>query len=290
MAEGSLSAAVAETARTLAAAGVENPRREAELLVAAAAEASREALLLHPARKLSPEAQEKLAALVRLRSQRHPLAYVLGEKEFCALSFHTGPAAIVPRPETEILAEATAARAAAGGATAAVDVGSGCGAIAVVLACALPDLRVVALDLSPPALRLARENCLRHGVADRVALVCSDLLGGLRGRFDCIVANLPYIRRDEFPALEPEVRDHEPRLALDGGGDGLQVIGRLAAQVPEHLSQGGFVALEVGAGQALRVAKLLGRRGLKQHEIIPDYAGVERVVVAWREGRPQCGT
>jgi release factor glutamine methyltransferase len=273
----------------LAAAGIENPRREAELLVAAAA-ASREALLLHPERELSPEAQGTLAALARLRSQRHPLAYVLGEREFCALSLRAGPAAMVPRPETEILAEAAAARAAACGAAAAVDVGSGCGAIAVVLARALPHLRVVALDLSPPALRLTRENCLRHGVADRVALVCSDLLGGLRGRFDCIVANPPYVRSDEFPSLEPEVRDHEPRLALDGGGDGLQVIARLAAQIPEHLSQGGFAALEVGAGQASRVAKLLGRRGLKQHEIIPDYAGVERVVVAWREGRPRWGT
>jgi len=90
--------------------------------------------------------------------------------------------------------------------------------------------------------------------------------------------------------LEPEVRDHEPRLALDGGGDGLQVIGRLAVQIPDHLCEEGFAALEVGAGQAGRVAKLLGRRGLKQQEIIPDYAGIPRVVVAWRGGRPQWAT
>lgn len=211
-----------------------------------------------------------------------PLPYLLGQAQFYGLPFRVTPAAIVPRPETEILVEAAMARAAAVGTALAVDVGTGCGAIAVTLAKHLPGMRVAAVDISLDALRLTRENCRTHQVEGRVAVVCGDLLARIRAQADCIVANLPYVRRGEFADLQPEVRDFEPRRALDGGEDGLAVIRRLSGQLWEHLRTGGFAGLEVGAGQAPEVEKLLQAGGLTGVEVIADYAGIERVVTGWR--------
>ena len=215
---------------------------------------------------------------------------MLGRAEFYSLAFRISTATIVPRPETEILVEAALQRASRQGAALAVDVGAGCGAIAIALAVHSPNLRVVAVDISRAALALAGRNCRLHGVGDRVARVQADLLSALGRPADFIVANLPYIRRDEFPSLQPEVRDFEPRAALDGGEDGLEVIRRLSVQLFDHLCPGGFAALEVGAGQAGEVANLLalarrpcgGLARLERIEVIPDYAGIERVVIGWR--------
>jgi release factor glutamine methyltransferase len=277
-----LSSAVAWLAGRLSAAGIERPRPEAEAIVAAATGRSREYLLVHPEAPLSGEQRARLAPLARRRAAREPLAYVLGEVEFYSLPFHITRAAIVPRPETEILVEAALARTPS--ARLAVDVGTGCGAIAVVLARELPHLRVIGVDLSAAALALARRNCQRHGVADRVPLLRGDLLGGLRATANLIAANLPYIRTADFAELQPEVRDWEPRIALDGGEDGLAALRRLSVQLFDHLCAGGHAALEVGAGQAEEVAKLLADAGLSRVEVLPDYAGVPRVVTGRREG------
>jgi release factor glutamine methyltransferase len=279
-----LAEAVAETAHLLAQAGVDTPRLEAEVLVREAAEVSKERLFSHPELPLSPEARGRLEGFVARRLRREPLPYVLGHAEFYSLTFRITPAVISPRPETEILVEGAVKRAREISARLLVDVGTGSGAIAVVLARELPEARVIAVDVSREALRLTRENCVRHGVAARVWTVCGDLLSALEGEADAIVGNLPYVESGVLSALQPEVRDFEPRAALDGGYDGLEVIRRLSVQLPSHLSKRGFVALEVGAGQAGGVAKLLAADGLGGTEIVRDYAGIERVVIARREG------
>jgi release factor glutamine methyltransferase len=233
---------------------------------------------------MSQEAATRLESLTRRRARREPLSYVLGWTEFHSLSFSVTPAVVTPRPETEILVDAALSRVRDAGPMLFVDVGTGSGAIAVALARARPQARVVAIDISPAALAVAGENCGRHGVLKQVHRVCGDLLSGVGARADGIVANLPYIGRDEFPYLEPEVREFEPREGLDGGEDGLQVIRRLSVQLLEHLADGGLAALEVGAGQALEVAKLLAAEGLSRIEVVRDLAGIERVVLGWRAG------
>lgn len=275
---------IADAARRLAEAGIESARLEAEVLVAEAMGRSREWLFLHPDETLAPEQADRLHSMLSRRLRREPLPYIVGQAEFYGLTLKLTPAATIPRPETEILVEAGAARAGRIGARLALDVGTGCGAIAVALAKHRPGLRVIAVDTSLEALRLARENCRGQGVADRVALVCCDLLTAIRVEADSIVANLPYVRSDEFAALQPEVREFEPRAALDGGADGLEAVQRLSVQLLAHLRTGGFAALEVGTGQARAVAKLLLGAGLSEIETVPDYSGIERVVIGWRKG------
>ena len=233
---------------------------------------------------LSPEAAAQLEQGVSRREKREPLPYIVGEAEFYSLRFYVSPAVLVPRPETEHLLEAALVRAKAMGARTAADVGTGSGVLATLLARELPELRVLATDVSPGALAIAHRNAQRHGLRFRVHLICCDLLRAIGSPLDCVVANPPYIRRDEFEELEPEVRDYEPRLALNGGTDGLGIIQRLALGLGGHLNKGGFAALEVGAGQAEAVAKLLASNGLSNIEVLPDYAGIARVVIGWHEG------
>ena len=270
--------------RALTSAGIGEARLEAELLVGEAVGRRREWLFLHPDEQLTDDQIARVECMLARRLNREPLPYILGRAEFYGLTFRITPAAIVPRPETEILVEAAVERARAIGAELAVDVGAGSGAIAVTLAKQLPQVRVMAIDVSLDALRLTRENSERQGVADRVHPVRSDLLGGIRGEFDCIVANLPYIPTQEFPSLQAEVREHEPRAALDGGDDGLALIRRLSVQLLGHLRTRGFAALEVGAGQAGEVTKLLEAGGLSGLEVLRDYAGIERVVLGVTPG------
>src|SRR5574340_713206 len=206
-----ISQAQADCTAALAAVGIEEARLEAEVLVGAVTGRSREWLFLQPDELLTPEQAARLEALLARRRGREPLPYLLGRLEWYGLTFRITPAALIPRPETEILVEMAIARAREIDARAALDVGAGSGAIAVTLAKHVPALRVVAVDVSVEALRLARENARAHGVADRVSLVCCDLLSGLRGEFDCVLANLPYLPRGAFPGLQPEVRDFEPR-------------------------------------------------------------------------------
>ena len=277
-------AALQITRERLFACGIQEAPLEAELLVAAAVGQSREWLLLHPEAPLSPRQEAELDSLVARRCRREPLPYLLGRAEFYGLSLFVTPEVLVPRPETELLVEAAAARARPLAARLAVDVGAGSGAVAVALAKELPRLRVIAVDLSLGALRVAQENARRHGVGERVLPVCADLLDALAEPADCLVANLPYVRTDEFPGLQPEVRDWEPRLALDGGPDGTGPIRRLCAQAWGHLRTGGVAAVEVGTGQAAEVANLLAAEGFQHVETLPDYAGIPRVVVGWRKG------
>ena len=275
---------ISRTAQLLTKAGIERARAEAEVIVRAATGLTSEELLLRFDKRLSPEQASRVQALAARRAGREPLAYVLGEADFLSLPFRVSSGAMVPRPETEILAEAAIERAPQTALRAAADVGTGCGVLAVVLALNVAGLRVLAIDVCHAALILARENLRLHHVEDRTLLLRGDLLEAVGRRVDLIVANLPYVPSGEIDRLQPEIGDFEPRIALNGGTDGLGIVRRLSVQLIDHLSRGGFAALEVGAGQAPEVANLLERGGLSDIELIRDYAGIDRVVIGWRRG------
>ncbi len=278
------SALISVIAKGLAAAGIEQARAEAELIVRAACGLTAEDLILRPEAELTCAERERATTLASRRARREPVPYLLGRVEFYSLPFLVSSASIVPRPETEILAEAALGRAPRTRCRLAADVGTGSGVLACVLARHLDGLRVAATDISAHALILARQNARLHRAADRVLNVRCDLLSAVAGPLDFLVANLPYVRTGDFEGLQPEIRDFEPRRALDGGADGLDVIRRLSVQLSGHLAKGGFAALEVGAGQATEVANLLERGGLGSIEVVADYAGIDRVVIGWRRG------
>lgn len=217
-----------------------------------------------------------------------PLQHLIGTQEFYGRAFRVSREVLIPRPETEILVEEVLRQADASWGSEAcsvVDVGTGSGAIAVTLAAERPSWQVTAVDLSRSALRIARENAGRHGVEGRIRFLPGDLLAPLierRERVDMVVSNPPYIPSSEIPTLAPEVRDHEPKLALDGGADGLDVYRHIMIQLPYVTrEQRGLIAMEVGIGQSEQVAQWLHRTFPKSEcRIVPDLAGIERVVLA----------
>lgn len=267
----------AEGRERLAAAGIESPAFEAEYLVRTAAGIDRAAFFLDP--ELQPPDVCAARAAIARRCRREPAAYVTGEREFWGLSFAVGPGVLVPRPETELLVELALAEArSAGGRSVIVDVGTGSGCVAVATARELPGARVVAVDLSPDALAFATINAARH--APGVCLVRGDLARGV-GTASIVLANLPYIATDEIDALEPEVSRWEPRVALDGGGDGFDLLRRLVADCAVRLRPQ-LLALEVGYGMAATARGIVEEHGAVS-SVHRDLAGVERVVCArWR--------
>ncbi len=227
---------------------------------------------------------ERFSALVARRARRVPAAYLTGTREFWTLAFRVTPAVLIPRPETELLVEAALAAARARPHPVRIaDVGTGSGCVAIALARALPHARLVATDISREALEVARLNAEHHGVADRVRLVRTDLLAGVRGEFDLVVCNPPYVATEDWPGLPPEVREYEPRLALDGGPGGLAVLARLAAQAAPCLAPRGLLIVEIGAGQERTAGALLENAGWRVGETRRDLQGWVRVLVAGRE-------
>jgi len=295
--------------RILHLAGCDSPQLDAELLLAHVLDWDRARLLAHPERALTAAEWEQLAPLLARRQAREPLAYILGHREFYGLDFLVDRRVLVPRPETELLVEHTLdwARERMGEGRSGVathetredsspirhphplapshcpltiaDVGTGSGCVAVALAIHLPRATVYALDSSADVLKVAAANVTRHGVEGQVRLLRGDLLEPLPERVDVIVANLPYVRSDELATLEPEVRDYEPRAALDGGPDGLRQMRRLLAQAAAHLQPGGAIFLEIGAEQG-QAARELARQHFPRAsvDVLPDYAGHDRVL------------
>jgi release factor glutamine methyltransferase len=259
----------------LAAAGVAEARADAEVLLAHALGTTRTGLVLMARRPLEDEAARRYALLVDRAAAREPVHYLVGEREFWSMPLAVDPRVLIPRPVTELLVE-TALRVAPG-ARRVCDVGTGSGAVAAAVARELPRAAVWACDCDCGALAVARANLARH--APRVALVCGDLVSAFRPRaFDLVVANLPYVSDAELPTLEPEVRDHEPRLALAGGADGLAVVRRLIAAAPEALAPGGWLVLESGRGQAPGVRAGLADAGrFAAPIVVRDGDGIERV-------------
>jgi len=254
--------------------GVESPRLNIEHLLAHVLGKKRMDLYLEFDRPLSDKELEPLRALVRRRASGEPLQHLLGTAEFHGRSFLSDSRALIPRPETEQLCELVLATCPA---QHILDVGTGSGVIALPLAAAWPEAKVEAVDLSPDALALARENALRLGLAERVHFTQSDLLAGVSGTFDLIVANLPYIAREEIPTLSREVQ-RDPLSALDGGADGLEIFRRFLPQAAQHLQ--GRLALEIGRDQAKPLADLLTAHNFQDIRSQTDYQGQDRFVFA----------
>ncbi len=260
----------------LTAAGVESPRLEAQLLLAQALGVTRTAVVAGTHRHPDAEHYAEFARLVRERERRIPLAYLRGTQEFFGLTFLVGPEVLIPRPETEMLVEFALEKLRAG---TLADVGTGSGCILTAVLAGALQARGVGFDLSAGALAVARQNAARNGVAERTRLVRGDLLTGAESqKFEVIVSNPPYIPSAEIADLAPEVRDGEPRLALDGGADGLNCYRRLALQALRALRPGGWLAVEVGRGQAPAVAALWQEAGWGEVSVRSDLAGIDRVV------------
>jgi release factor glutamine methyltransferase len=252
--------------------GIDAPRLNIEHLLAHALGKRRVDLYLEFDRPLSAAELDPLRELVRRRGAGEPLQHLLGTVEFHNLTLRCDARALIPRPETEELCERIIQ---AGPARRIVDVGTGSGVIALTLAAAWPEAEVLGVDLSPDALALAQENAALCGAS--VRFLRSDLLAAVDGFFDLMVANLPYVPSAEIPGLAREVQ-HDPRLALDGGPDGLRLIERLAEAAPRVLR--GRLALEIGHGQGAAVAALLAARNYQDIRVEADYQGRERFVFA----------
>lgn len=264
----------------LTAAGVADAEREARWLLAERLGCSVGTLRARAESLLAPEDWAVFRGWVERRANREPIQYILGTQEFLGLEFRVTPDVLIPRLDTEVLVEVAVAhlRGMEVVAPRIADIGTGSGAIAVGVAHLLPGAQVVAVDLSPAALAVARANAERLGVADRVAFRQGDLLAPLTGeRLAAILSNPPYIPAAEMPGLDPEVREFEPQLALTPGGDGLECYRRLVAGAPDLLAPGGLLAVEVGIGQAQAVAGLFRDAGLAV-QVHLDTAGIERVV------------
>ena len=264
------------TANYLQQAGVDNGRLDGELLLAATLGLDRVGLYLNYDRPMEPAELEGFREFVKRRARREPLQYILGTTEFWSLPFKVTPAVLIPRPDTEILVEEALKRA--DDALSILDVGTGSGAIAVALAHELPAAQVVAVDCSPEALAVARDNAALNGVDGRIAFQEGDLFALESAEYDLVLSNPPYIPVADIPTLMPEVRDHEPRGALVGGEDGLEAYRALARQAPTLLRAQGWLLVEVGIGQAEAVAELLETAGLGHITVRADYAGIPRVV------------
>lgn len=272
-----------EAVTKLRDAGVETPILDAEVMLAHVLDRSRTDLLTHPELQPAPEAVAQSQQWIARRSLREPLSYITGEREFYGLTFEVTPAVLIPRQETEILVEAALSVLQKLETPMVADIGLGSGCVAVAIAVSLPTALIYGTESSPEALAVARRNAERLGVADRVRFLEGDLLSPVsRMRFDMIVSNPPYIPSGEFECLQPEVSKYEPREALHGGPDGLDVHRRLAAESPAYLKPGGSIAVEVGVGQSRTVEAMLQENGFGNVRFVQDYAGIERVVIGER--------
>ncbi len=270
---------VQDAIRQLAEAGVEEAALDARLLLEFVTSYSRSDLILRAQEELAPEMVDQYRKLIGQRQQHIPLQYLTGEQEFWSLSLRVTPAVLIPRPETEFVLEQALAVLPRTREQLLLDMCTGSGAIALVLAREL-GCRVVGADLSEAALAVACHNCSRHQGDGRVDLVCSDLFTGLHaaGQFDAIISNPPYIADAELAGLEPEVARYEPMMALSGGASGLDCIRRIIARAPAFLRPGGWLVLEIGADQQSSVQTLFQKSGcFEQIVVLCDYAGLPRV-------------
>lgn len=274
--------------------GIPNPRLDAELLLAHVLKCPRIELYTDHDRRIADKDLAKYRAFVERRAKREPLQYILKETEFWGLKITVTPDVLIPRPETELLVEEAIKIVGAGFSRPGredraptgiqiLDIGTGSGSIAVALAKELPKAKVIATDISKEALALARENAEMNGVIDRIDFILADLAPWKRFQaedrlFDLIVSNPPYIATNDFPTLQPEVRDFEPRRALDGGPDGFSMIRTILKEAPAFLRPGGFLLMELGENQGEKIKKELKPATFKR-----DYAGIERILIATRE-------
>jgi release factor glutamine methyltransferase len=274
---------IKKTTEFLETKGVESPRLNAELLIGHALALPRMQLYLQFERLLTGSELDKIRPLVKRRSQREPLQYILGEQEFFHVKLKVDRRALIPRPETEQLCEAITGLLPQPPAR-ILDVGTGSGAIALALATIYPQASVTGLDLSPDALALAQENAVALGLESRVRFLVSDWFAALEPveKFDLIVANPPYLAAAETAATAPEVRGFEPALALSPGPDGTEALACILAEAPRFLADGGLLALETGIDQHGRLREWAAAAGFARMESRRDLSGRDRHFLAWR--------
>jgi release factor glutamine methyltransferase len=264
--------------------GRESSRLSAELLLARVLGTGRLEVYLRFEASLKEEEIEQLRSMLSRRAAGEPVAYILGQKEFMGLTFEVSPAVLIPRPETEHLV-GTVLKEAGENAFQFLDVGIGSGCIAVSLLHHRPQSRALGVDTSSAALSVAAQNAENHKVGSRLQMFKGSLYEPIpseyQGRVDWIVSNPPYIRQGDLESLAVEIREYEPREALGGGEDGLEVYRPLIAQAPRWLKAGGGIALEISNELAEEVEILLKEAGFANIEIIQDYAGHQRVAVGW---------
>ena len=274
--------------RRLLGAGIDSARLDAELLLGCALGMSREELIVAATRKVSVAESDRYEDLLRRRLNREPLAYITGQQEFWSLGFLVSCDVLVPRPETETLVERALKHLATINnreAPRILELGTGSGAIAVALASELPQAEIVATEIAPAALQIARRNASRNGVSNAIRFLQGDLFTALDQElekdFDLILSNPPYIPRGEIAHLEAEVSRWEPRAALDGGVDGLDFYRRIIEEAPGYLRQGGAVAVEIGAAiGSLVLALFRNNPAYRDTQVHQDYSDRDRVVIA----------
>jgi release factor glutamine methyltransferase len=273
---------------------IENPRLNAELLLARSLNLSREKLYIHFNDEFNEEERETMEGLIERRISGEPLQYILGHQEFWSIDFKVDPRVLIPRPETELLVEQALLLLSDNPSKRtpyALEIGTGSGAVAISLAKEVRNLFLVATDISRDALLLAKENATSAGVLHQVKFVNGDLFEpfrpfGEREPFDLILSNPPYITFSEIDGLPKEVKDYEPVIALNGGEDGLDFYRRIVSQAPFYLRRGGWLLLEVGQGQGERVLKMMEQEGyFLMSEMIQDLSSTERVVKAQKNER-----
>jgi release factor glutamine methyltransferase len=281
-----IAAVLDRAAASLGAAGVEQPRRDARLLLAETLDGGAALITGHPERELEPAEVEGYTALIRRRRAREPVSRILGRREFWSLTLRVTPDVLDPRPDSETLVEAVLARVGDRDAALQVlDLGTGSGCLLLALLSELPRARGLGIDISPAALQVARDNAETLGLSSRAEFRRGDWGRELAGSWQVIVSNPPYIIEPAIPDLAPEVARYDPSLALSGGADGLAAYRCLVPRAARLLAPGGVLALEVGAGQADEVERLLGAAGLTGHCRARDLAGTDRCVLATSKTR-----
>jgi release factor glutamine methyltransferase len=265
-------------------AGIDSPDADARLLIAEALDIGRTELMVEGDRAITPDQVKAIDALAKRRLAREPVARILGRKEFWSLPLQVSEAVLVPRPETETIVEAALDFVVRGGlrmeALRILDIGTGSGALMLALLHELEQAHGTATDVSAAALSMARANAERLDLASRCTFVECNIADGVPGPFDLIVSNPPYIAQAEIAALDPEVRDYDPKLALDGGGDGLDAYRAIARDARRLLAAGGRLIVELGAGQGPAVSALFADVGLKVTGLRDDLAGIPRALSA----------
>jgi release factor glutamine methyltransferase len=281
--------AIQKSADFLGKKGVESPRLHAELLLAHQLQLPRMKLYLNFDRGLTPAETDGLRELIKRRAAREPLQHITGSTSFCGHEIAVNRHALVPRPETELLAELGGKFLAARRSPTALDFGTGTGCIAIALAVGCPEAKITALDVSPDALALARQNAAQNKVAERIEFLTSDGFAALKNtdvpgvpprQIDLIISNPPYIASAEIETLAPEVRDFDPRAALDGGADGLDFYRRLAAEAKPWLKPDGKIMLEFGDGQAGAIQQIFAAEKWIVEAVQEDYSHRARILVA----------
>ncbi len=270
--------------RRLEAVGIDSPVIDARLLLEAAAGATRTDIISDPHRPLSDVQVDELEALVRRRERREPISHILGVKGFWKILVRVTPDVLTPRPETETILDVVLPDWPEGQRRRVLDLGVGSGAILLAILTERPAAVGLGVDVSEAALAVARENAANLGLAGRMVLLRGDWTAGLESEsFDLVVSNPPYIRGDEIVGLDPEVRDFEPRLALDGGVDGLDAYRRLAVEIPRVLKPGGRFAVEIGHDQGPSVLALFQQAGTTDVRVVRDLGDRDRVVTGLKK-------